>query len=1382
MAVEVATNPDPKPPELTRTSPPARPRGSVKQRAAVLFFCFVFGPLIAVGVFIQNSVWCQNKVRDAILPPVQNALYSQVTIGSLKIRIFSLQPRIELYDVTLRPKSPGPRQEFKEPTFRVDSVKVVFRPLQLMARRIDIDRIELDHPHLDADLVDGRIHGLPLPLVDSVDYEGHTVDEPSAFQLRLDAFLVKNGTLHFSADEPDVQVGLIRIKALGTIESDKSLVVDVEAEGRRMHIRMGDADLEEPVNAIRGQLVVTGPKVEIKFAHAEIGPVVAEGNGVVMLKKGPTDIDFPTVHITTPLTLIEDFANKTPPMMGNLEYSGSFSLKGKNIRARGNAKIDDFWLDRFHLGVADADVEMAGTRAVSKRLQLREAGGLIQGTAEMAWPNGDLRLKADASVAGVSFAQLLDAVGVGGSHVDARVDGRVAFDGPINEDFDIKGTADLQQSAFAWTTLGWDEPGERKYNLRVPSGTVAGKFEVKKTGMHFTDVSAVAGSSKLRLDGDMFFRGAADLSFSAAPVDLGEISPVGSVSLSGSGPAKGRVHGDFDALVIDTDLDLDGVKVGSFDFGRGKGPVTFANLTLSSEGTSFTRGQSTYAGPWSIDFHDPITLTASADTKDARIEDLADILWGDMPASHYVHGGPVAGHIDLKGPFDSLTGGYRVTGSQVTVKGETFKTLSATGRWKQGTIWLDDLLARKPAGAEVYARGNLEPVRPGEEALGGRVNLEAHTSKMSLSDLDVVGRDAALVSEMTLRMHIGGNFSRPDVRGRLDLAGTRFHGAPLGASQIDFVTSEDPATHLRDLMTLEGTLAGGSVKSKGQVHLWQKQNLPYEAVLDVSRHSIKPYLYVVNERLVKDDELNAFASGRLKVTGNAFDIGTSEVDAHIDALKLTRGPHELSNKDPIEMSFGNGKVDVRSFSLTGDETRFSLKGTEDADGNLNFAANGELDLAFAELGTDIFTRVEGVLRIPSLRIDGTAGDPIISGIAEVENAAFKTRFFPQAVEDVRGRIKFSQDEVIFERSITGKFGGGGFEAEGALKLKGAAVRYWDLTARFNDSVIRFPAHSLYAKVTGRVDFSGPSSQPLMSGDLRMNELRYTESFDWKAKAISFQKSHDVLTAPDESAKLFGLDIKLSAPDNMVVKNELANIEFRTVAGDPLEIVGNSAQWGILGAIEAVRGGHAPNKATFQDHTFDVQSARLDFVAKDAIDFLYDVSVETVIKDWTVHGRVNGRFSGNSTYQFDSNPPLAAEDINLLLVAGYTRQEAGDKDPAIVAGILASVAGQGLANQRGLGKLKSFIPLDSYEFVPTTVNGQVGLKFVGKKQLTPKLDLQGSFGNTGKGNVQVDYRINKTLHIQGGWSNDERRIGVDNGNPVNAQGDLGADAKFRFEWK
>lgn len=1363
----------------------------MKRRAAILFFGTVFGLLLATVLVLQSKPF-EEWVGRQIVREAYNRLNAHVTLGKPRIRILSLQPGVELFDLTITPRVPSGRPPFREPTIRADRVRIVLRPLQLMAKRLDVDRIELDGLHLDLDVRKGKLVGLPTGLESLLAPSDGASSSATSIKARLDAFLVKNGTFHFTSDEPKLELGLTRIRALGTIEANGSVVVDFETGGRRLRMNAGEADLEEMISELSGQLVVRKDVLEIRGVKVVAGDIAGDATGVIGLRGG-TDVKLSALHLVLPLEYANAVAPNIPTLGGVLTWNGTLSVVGRSVRARGNAKVPDLRLDKFKLGDADADIDLAGTRARAKRMVLAMAGGRIEGTAEMNWggaqPPGTgeppaLRLGADVMAHDLSFARIMDAVGIEGAHVDARVSGPVQFEGPLAP-IELAGSARLSHEQFTWRDRPWNESGPMKPNLRVPSGRLGGKFVVHGEGLRFIDLEGSAGSSQIAGGGELLFEGSTDISVSCAPLALGEISPIGSVILAGTGPAKARVHGRLNALVIESDLDLDGVKVGGFDFGHGTGKVVFQDLVLSSPRTTFLRGTSTYAGPWKFDFHQPISLGFEVETRESRIEDLADILWSTMPASAHVQG-EVSGTIQLSGPLDALSGSYQASAAQVTIEGERFSRLTARGRWNRGTIWADDLVATKKSGAQIYARGSLAPPIAGEEALGGPVNVELHTSSFALSDLTRMGDDPAVTSEVALRLHVGGRFQAPELRGRADLSGTRVNGAALAPSQVLFETgpSAEADAKTRDLMTVDARIAGGTVRAQGRLRL--RGELPFEIDLEAKQHSVKPYLLAMNPLLSREDDVTGTTSGTFRVTGTLVDPGNSEISGRITDVKLTRGPHQIRNPEPIVLSFGGGKIDVREFHLTGDETDFTLKGSRSPDGTQDFRAHGDIDLAFLPLLTDAFRRVEGVLRVRALTVGGRKGATRLTGHAELERGVFKNRFFTALnLEDVKGRLRFTQDEIVFEQ-VVGRANGGVFEVpspggRSAMRLDGPAVRRWDLSARLTDVPVRFASQGFAARGSGDLVFEGPSSNPILSGSLRLSEARYTAPFDWKAKAVGFGRGAGFTNAAVEEARIFGLNLYVRADDNVWVKNELLNVEWRISDEDPIRLVGDTAEWGLQGTLESIRG-----KAVFQgDREFAVTSGTVRFFDPRRVDADYDVTAETLVRDWQVDARITGRISTGPLISYDSTPPLSTEDITFLLLAGLTKQEAEGQDAAVAVGIFSSVAVQGIGEQRGLtSNIKKVIPLDAVEVVPSySEGGQFGFKAIGRKQVNPDLTVSASVGHAGQdrttGNFQADYRVNKRLHLVGGWNNEDDAPSP--GELLN-QGDVSVDAKFRFEWE
>ncbi len=1346
----------------------------MKRRAAILFFGTVFGLLLATLLALQSET--ASKIARGVLErELRNQLYSKVEIESVRIRLLSFQPRVDLYEVKITPKAPGALPQYTEPTLRAERVRIVIRPLQLLASRFDIERVELTKPHADLEVRNGKIVGLPLPLTDDTGKEAPA--EPGTPSVRIDAFLVKSGILHLKVDEPESEYGITQIRALGTIEPNDAVVIDFEAEGRRMRIRLGEADFEEPIDRLAGHLVLDGKSLELTDAVAEVGPVFAKATGSISLAKGPIDVQLAELQARLPLELVKRIDPASPLLEGVADYRGSLSVRGSRVAARGSAKVPDFRLDGFKFGDADADLELAGSRAKATRLVLAYADGKVAGTGELSWTDDKLRLAADLLADRVSFAQVLDAVKVEGAHVDMRVSGPITFEGPLAP-MQLAGHAKLTHHDFTWRDRPWNEAGPFNPNLRVPGGALEGDFVVHQDGLRFQNVNGVAGGTVFTADAALDFAGAADVTLSALPFDLGELSPLGAVKVAGRGPAKIRVHGKLEELVIEGELDLDGAKIADFDFGRAAGKILFKDLVLASERTVFTRGRSTYAGPWRVDFHDPLSLDFDVEARAARLEDLADVVFWNIPASEWVNG-EVTGKIDLHGPLDKLSGSYTASAAQATIAGETFARLLAKGRWKEGVIWADDIVATKASGAQVYLRGSLAPPIPGEEALGGPLNVEVLTSKLTLSDLTTLGPDPSLTSEAALRMHIGGRFNRPDFRGRLDLAGTRLHGTPLGASQANFTTAGD-------VLGIDGTLAGGSVLGVGRVKLWMKPFLPFEVDLAATRHSIKPYLHGFNPRLAKDEDVKATVSGGFKLRGSLETPGSTKVEVDASEVAVSAGAHKVANTRPVRMTFGNGVTEIRSFDLAGDETRFSLAGRTTAEGIHDYHASGDIDLAFTPLLTDVLSRVEGVLHVKSLAIQGRRGAADVKGDLEVENGVFKNRYFPLALEDVHGKIRVTEDAITFEENVTGRANGGGFEGAGRMYLDGASVRNWDLHATLSDVPVRFSSAALSARGSGKLEFTGSTknSKPKLSGDLDLADVRFTAPFDWKSKAVAFQQQRVVANIASEEQRLFNMDILLRADDNLWVKNELMNVEWHTRADDPLRIKGDTAEWGLRGTIEAERG-----KVVFQDRDFDVTRAQVRFTDDKTIDGPYELAMETVIRDWEIAATITGRIStGINPPEYQVDPPgLSNEDVTMLMLAGLTQEEANRQGISAGLGVIISVAGQGLGDQRGnfSQRVKKTGIVDSFEIVPSYEGGEIKLKGVGRKQVSQDLSLSGSVapGDKTTHNFQADYRVNKRMHVVLGWTNEETEGGsASQTSDALTESEVSVDAKFRFEWE
>ena len=132
----------------------------MKRRAALYLFGTIFALLVLTILVVQDKRF-EAYVCGRVEAEAGAYLGAKVAIDTLQIRLFALQPRVELYEIEVYPLYPGKSGHAKEPSFQAKSAKVVIRPLQLWARQLDIDRIEVDEPHLDLTQKNGKWVGLP---------------------------------------------------------------------------------------------------------------------------------------------------------------------------------------------------------------------------------------------------------------------------------------------------------------------------------------------------------------------------------------------------------------------------------------------------------------------------------------------------------------------------------------------------------------------------------------------------------------------------------------------------------------------------------------------------------------------------------------------------------------------------------------------------------------------------------------------------------------------------------------------------------------------------------------------------------------------------------------------------------------------------------------------------------------------------------------------------------------------------------------------------------------------------------------------------------------------------------------------------------------------
>ncbi|MEM9696858.1 MAG: translocation/assembly module TamB domain-containing protein, partial [Myxococcota bacterium] len=281
--------------------------------------------------------------------------------------------------------------------------------------------------------------------------------------------------------------------------------------------------------------------------------------------------------------------------------------------------------------------------------------------------------------------------------------------------------------------------------------------------------------------------------------------------------------------------------------------------------------------------------------------------------------------------------------------------------------------------------------------------------------------------------------------------------------------------------------------------------------------------------------------------------------------------------------------------------------------------------------------------------------------------------------------------------------------------------------------------------------------------------------------------------------VFTFDVSVVAPQKVKVSNNLLNLRL-----DPgpqgLRLAGTNQRFGVIGTLQIDR----DSKLYFRDHQFDITDGRIDFSDPEKVAPRLDVRAVTEYRRFSsigapttaaatssAAGGANLNSSGrwrivvnvfgpleNLNVRLTSEPPLSQEDIILLLQVGLTRAE-------LEQGLLGSVA-----STLGIETLSAITGFNDVvsDTVPVIDEFRVSSQYssrTGRPEPTITLgkrvtDQVRATVTTGLGEereirTSVEWQLNRSLSLQGGW---------DNVNDVSTSvlGNTGAGLRWRIEFK
>jgi hypothetical protein len=664
-----------------------------------------------------------------------------------------------------------------------------------------------------------------------------------------------------------------------------------------------------------------------------------------------------------------------------------------------------------------------------------------------------------------------------------------------------------------------------------------------------------------------------------------------------------------------------------------------------------------------------------------------------------------------------MTGEATVRGRRSAPEGEA-KGTARHGRYY--TIPYDE------ARIESRWRGNVAEVSRGEVRLGGgRAAFRGSLTDDGVYDGsgEIEGVDlgtlapapvpgAAFGGRLSGQFVMQGTLTRPRLRATLSSPRLFLGDEGIGALEARLVGTGDGR------VAIDGSCRSARVDLQlvGAVGAFP----PYVGDLTLSARStsLDPFLRVVQPTLPAT--LALVATGDVRLRGPLDTPAGIRAEAVVPDLQLRLADFTIRALEPARLTLSGGRLDLANFHLAGEGTDLAVGGGVDVlgGGPLAVSARGRADLRALSLLTRRL-RGTGTARLV-VDVSGTRAAPRVLGTLDFEGADLRVRGFPHGVEDLQGRVRFTEHAAELEE-VSGTLAGGRLTVEGQAAYPDGRLTSYDIRPVARGLALRYP-EGLRSLVDAELRLFGDAGKQWITGTVDVRQALYTKRYDVASELLGARR---VLSAPEAGSLEEGaqLDLRVRAPGTVRIDNNLATL----VASADLSIQGTTRAPVVTGRAEIERG-----RVYFQGRTYVVQKGTLDFVNPHRLDPLFDIEAVTRIRSYQVTLRVSGTLE-RVTPTLTSDPPLSSLQILALLagqdeseVANLTQTQARQSQAQLAVAGAATLAAGRLSETMGLEReAERLFGLNRFSIDPSLLRGAgttpTARVTVGKR-LTPDLNV------------------------------------------------------------
>ncbi len=773
--------------------------------------------------------------------------------------------------------------------------------------------------------------------------------------------------------------------------------------------------------------------------------------------------------------------------------------------------------------------------------------------------------------------------------------------------------------------------------FKIPRITLSGDVLLDSSGVRPKGLDIMLPHSVLRTTGKLDFKTGYDL-HASGNLEWDDLGKISGSDVRGKGGVTVHVHGAPVAVLVDIDLDVKNAHYLNLDLGSIRGRMTWddhLNHLIFSKDV-LVHGETEY-------FVDGLIATGANDQvnldvriPNGNIHDFIQIfghLTKDLWWFPHSLSGPFDGSLKVRGgvSFQRLVVSTAMEGRDWRFLGERFKSVHLTGGYDRGKYLVDELKAIKRTG-QIEASVSLDAQN--------QIQWKVETQDLNVLDFDLFAQsDVPLRGDVTFRSEGKGPVS--EVESATDFSLTRFsvRGAQMASSSASLKTSDGVARWV-------GSYFGGQAEVNALYDL-NPRNLS-SVRLALNHLDFSPLLLLMNKKNMQDTQLAGLVSGIIDLRFKAGSLEKANGSVQIADYLLASSDVRFQLERPVQFSLTDGNFEVNQLSMVGKSKRVTLD-LKNRNDFLSGRIQGELDDSWIYFFLPSVTQVRGSASL-DFAIGGTFKQPSLEGEMKLNGGELRVEALESPFENFSGKILVKQNALDVQ-DVSADLGGGHVKVNGKILMSAQKSPEIHLNAKIQEAKVKvYPFQ--YAKMSGQLGIGGQAAPYLIDGSIAIDSALFREKMLSQKRSPEGIKAIQYLPAAsakgEVSSSLFALNIRLEAPNGLIVQNDL----FRdVVAKGQMTLVNTWDAPRVMGRLEIDEG-----KLIFKDHVFKIQSASALFDSPTVINPSFDLIAKTEASGVKIQMYATGR-KNDMKIEMTASPAMPEAEIFSLLALGLTSSDA-----------------------------------------------------------------------------------------------------------------------------